>query len=147
MVDWVSDERNDGKRQILSVQFDRRNKLQDHIFLTWRKQRSAKTFDKIVMNARCEEENFQLQCFSQVLWQKHVNQFLNKCHTLTEGVATLSGERLKSGVSRVKSSDAIKSQRPSDGHRDKIASLSPSWLTVSFYRRFGEKERKKLNHS
>ena len=30
----ISDERNDGKRQILSVQFDRRNKLQDHIFLT-----------------------------------------------------------------------------------------------------------------
>ena len=40
----VSDERNDGKRQILSVQFDRRNKLQNHIFLTWRKQRSAKIF-------------------------------------------------------------------------------------------------------
>ena len=30
----VSDERNDGKRQILSVQFDRRNKIQNHIFLT-----------------------------------------------------------------------------------------------------------------
>ena len=30
----VSDERNDGKRQILSVQFDRRNMIQNHIFLT-----------------------------------------------------------------------------------------------------------------
>ena len=73
-----------------------------------------------------------------------MNKFLNECHTLTEGVATLSGERLKSGDSRVKSGDAIKSQRPSDGHRDKIASLSPSMIDCLFLPAFWRKREKEI---